>query len=313
MFRAGEGALAHIIGKSLQGRGGQAVQIGIAFDEAGGATTLPAQQILTDQNLPITSHAGTNADGGNRHRLGNGARHPLRHRLNHQAERARRRQRLSIGQQLCRRRGVPPLIAIAADAVHRLRLKTNMTQNGDTTRGQKRHRLRHHLPPLQLNRRRPGFLQHPRRAVKGLRRAGLITAKGQIDHHQRLATGGGHAAPMGDHDVEGYRQGARLAIGHHRQRIAHQNQIGHLIHQPRHDLVIGGQADQRLRPPLRGQNIRNTIGFIHQSRRLFLRISANKRLFVFAHFRKRDGGFLPVTLTAVLGILPPITLHKQED
>lgn len=120
--------------------------------------------------------------------------------------------------------------------------------------GQEMDRLGHMLAAFQLDRRRAGFTDQPRGVAEGLFAPLLIGAEGHVDDQHRLGQPAGDRLPVQHHHVHRGLKRCRMAVKHHRHRIADQGDVAMRVDQPGHRRRVGRQHDQRVRP-LAGLNI----------------------------------------------------------
>ncbi len=149
--------------------------------------------------------------------------------------------------------------------MHRLRGEADMGTDGNAPGGELMHGIHLDGAALQLNHLRPPLLHQARGILQGVLWI-AIAHIGHIRHHQGTL---GHPADrlgMVDNVIHAHRHGGAMALNHHAQGVAHQDDL----HPRLLDLhgkagVIGGQTDNLL-PRLfhasqQGQGHRGLVGF----------------------------------------------------
>ncbi len=94
--------------------------------------------------------------------------------------------------------------------------------------------------PFQLDRLAAGFFQDAAGIFDRLERPGVTVGKRHVDDHQRPLHGPADHFGMVDHFVERDRQGGRMPLHDHRQRVADQQTLdAGGVQQPGHGEVVG--------------------------------------------------------------------------
>ena len=106
--------------------------------------------------------------------------------------------------------------------------------------------LGHAPAALELDGAAVGLLHHARGIAEGDRRALLVGAERHVDDDQRALGAAHHGAAMHDHQLERHRHGRLVAVHHHAEAVADQQEIAVLVGDRRGMGVIGGQRDDRL-------------------------------------------------------------------
>ena len=103
-----------------------------------------------------------------------------------------------------------------------LRQQPEMSHHGNAHFHQPPHGTGDGASALELDRRRPAFLEKPSGVAHGIVRAGLIREEGHVGDDQRALSAPHDGGGVVDHDVE--RHGERAVVSKHRHadRIAHQ-------------------------------------------------------------------------------------------
>ena len=115
-----------------------------------------------------------------------------------------------------------------------------MAHHGDAAPDQKIDGLSHLGAAFELDRGTPGFLQHPRRIAKRLRRRFLIGTKRHIDDHAAALRASHHGGTMRDHHVERDTKSRVEPVEHHAERIADNKDIDMGIQKRGHRSTVGG-------------------------------------------------------------------------
>ena len=121
-----------------------------------------------------------------------------------------------------------------------------MAQHRYAARRQEGHGLGHVPAAFELDPGRAGLDHDPGGVAKGLLRRFLVAAKGQVDDDTGLRGDAGDRGAVGDHLVQGDREGVRRAVEHHAEGVADQDEVHMGIQQPRHGATVGGEANQRV-------------------------------------------------------------------
>ena len=213
------------------------------------------------KHLPVAVHAGPDADGGNRDRLGHAPGDRRRHQLQHHGAGASLGERLGVLDQPVGRGGVAALDLVAAEGVHRLGGEPEVSHHRNASLHQRAHRLDHVAPALELHTRRVGLLQHASRVPDRLGDRHLIGEERHVHEQQR---GGRAAANRGrviDHLVERGAERGLLPGDHLVEGVAHEQHV-HLraLQEPREGRVVAGQHHQPASLGLRGGEVEDVSG-----------------------------------------------------
>ena len=118
-----------------------------------------------------------------------------------------------------------------------------MPHYGNAALGQMPNRCFHARATFKFHRLRTGFLNRARGIVKRMRRAFFVSAKRQINNHQRFLGPAHHRRTMGDHHFERHTQRRFHAIHDHAEAVANEQKIDMRINQFGRMRVIGCQAN----------------------------------------------------------------------
>ena len=100
-----------------------------------------------------------------------------------------------------------------------------MPHHRNAALGQMPHGRLHARAAFEFYRLRAGFLNRARCVVKRMRWAFFISAKRQINDHQRLLRAAHHRRAMGNHHFERDAQRRFHAVHHHAEAVAHEQEV----------------------------------------------------------------------------------------
>ena len=200
---------------------------------------------MPDLHLAAGAAAGADADGGHaepRRDLGGDGR---RHHLQHDGEAARLLERVSVEQELRRRRRRPPLDLVAAEGGERLRREPDVADDGDAGVDGGAHHRDGAAAALDLHSVHPALLEQAHRVARGVGR-GEARAKGEVADHHRLDAAACGAAVV-DHLVHRDRRRVLLPEHHHADRVADEHGVdAGAVGEPRRRAVVRRHHRDRL-------------------------------------------------------------------
>ena len=133
----------------------------------------------------------------------------------------------------------------AADRVDGLRRHADMAHHRDAAVGEIADGLGHMHAALELDGAAARLLHHACGVAEGDRRALLVGAERHVDHDQRAGRAAHHGLRMHDHELERHRHGGLVAMHHHAEGVADQQEIDMRIDDARGMSMIGGQRHDR--------------------------------------------------------------------
>ncbi len=101
--------------------------------------------------------------------------------------------------------------------------------------------FRHLPPPFELHRLGARLLEEAAGVADGLVHRDLVGHEGHVADHEGAAHGPGDGLRMMDHDVHRHGERAFVSQDHHRQGVAHEDQVdARLVHHGCGGVVVGG-------------------------------------------------------------------------
>ena len=246
MARAGECPASHLRCIACGGMRDHAAQIGIFLDEFRHPVDGQADHVVDDQDLAVAVAAGADADGWNGDAPGEVGGDGLDRAFDDHRKRAglfdRVARRANRAATFSSRAALDP---VAAVLLHRLRQQADMSHHRNAGGDDGRDLPGHVDAAFQLHRLAAGFVDDPPRRGNGLRRRILIAAGRHVDDDAGLGRAAHHRLPMRDHHLERGAERRLVAMQHHGDAVADQEQVDMVVEQAGDGIGVGGQADDR--------------------------------------------------------------------
>ena len=228
-----------------------------------------AEQVVQHQHLAVATGAGADADGRDRAGGGDLRGQCGRHAFQHQQGGAG----FGHGERILAQPGGGGILAAlhleAAEAVHRLRGQAQMAANGDFALDQVADRVQLVAGAFQLDHARAGLDEAHRGGVRFERRA--VGTEREIGDLQRALRAAGDRSGVVDDVVDAHGQGRIVALHHHAQRIADQDQVAAVVVQHAGEAgVVAGQHHQLAAFGARLREHRHRPGFLRLAHAWFL-------------------------------------------
>ena len=139
------------------------------------------------------------------------------------------------------------LDAVAGHAVHRLRGKADVRDDGDLRAGQGLDELRAALSAFDLDGLRSSFFDKPGGVADGLCGGGLVGAKGHVSDEEGALHAASDGAGVVQHLVHGDWKGGLVTEDGHADGVADEDDINTgLVDEPRCGVVVGGERGERV-------------------------------------------------------------------
>ena len=229
------------------------------------------EQVVQHQHLAVAIRPSADADGRDRTGCGDRFRQRCRHAFQHQQRRAGFGHRQRVLAQLGSGGVLAALHLETAEAVHRLRGEAQVAAHGNFALDQVADRGQLVAGAFQLDHARTGPDEAHRGRMRLLRRA--IGTEWEIGDLQRALRTAGDRRRVVDDVVHPHRQGRIMALHHHAQRIADQDQVGAVVIQHAGEAgVVAGQHHQLAAFGARLRQHRHGPGFLRVAHAWFLRV-----------------------------------------
>ena len=134
----------------------------------------------------------------------------------------------------------------SADHVHGLRRKSDVGHDRNAAIDKIADRLRHAPAAFEFDGAAIGFLHHLRGVAKRDRRALLVSAERHVDDDERALRSPHDRLAMHDHQFKRHRHGGFIAVHHHAQAIADEQEIAMIVGDRSRMRMIGRQRHDRL-------------------------------------------------------------------